>query len=164
MARKEVPKEDLVRDATAFAVRVEFRRTRNHSGWIFVGLRSDGGGSVYFGDDEFYAFNDRGELRRAFRDGRLLKAEGGCLTEMRRERSGEASVLATRTLPPEEQDDLLQSVEVLIQGAAKGVECGWFLFARSSGDTVGDVNGAREWLGRLGARPIVVAQRPHAAG
>jgi hypothetical protein len=164
MARREIPKEDLVRDATAFAVRAELRRSEGDPNWIFVGLRDDGGGSVYFGDDEFYAFNAKSELRRAFVDERLYKAEGGRLISMRRARTEDASVLASETLSTEEQDALVQSLTERIRQLARQLDDGAIAVGRSAGEAGRDRTLVGDWLSRRIAGPIVVAQRPNAGG
>ncbi|HEV7279215.1 MAG TPA: hypothetical protein VGN57_03295 [Pirellulaceae bacterium] len=164
MARREVPKEDLVRDATAFAVRVEFRRTENDPDWIFVGLREGGGGSVYFGDDEFCAFNDRGELRRAFRDGRLYKAEGGRLIAMRRERTDDASVLASEELSDASQNAIVATLAERIRNLRAELAEGSIAVTRSAGHPANDSAAIQVWLSHRTEAPINVAQRPNAGG
>lgn len=164
MARREVPKEDLVRDATAFATRVELRESPDDPAWTFVGLREDGGGSIYFGDDEFYAFNPKGELRRAFRDGRLLKAEGGRLVAMRRERTDDASFLASGELSEDRTHDLLQSLSDRIAKLIASLSDGSLVVNRSDGNATSDHALVRDWLSLCITTPITVAERPHAGG
>lgn len=163
MARQERPKEDLVRDATAFGIRVELRRSENDPNWIFVGLREDGGGSIYFGDDEFYAFNSRNELRRAFVNGRLLKAENYRLVAMRRERSENESVLAAETLSREEQERLIQRFEASIGTVIREIHAENFTTIRSAGNTQQDIVKVISALAAFQLSPsIIVAERPNA--
>ena len=164
MARREAPKEDLVRDATAFATRVELRRSPDDLDWIFVGVRTDGDGSIYFGDDEFYAFNAKGELRRALKEGRLYKAEGRGLVAMRRERTDEESVLASERLSSDEQDALIQSLSERISALVRALYDGSMTVARSAGEAASDKASVRDWLSQRAAGPITVAERPHAGG
>src|SRR5688500_15949254 len=138
MARQERPKEDLVRDATAFAIRVELRKAPDDPDWIFVGLRSDGAGAIYFGDDEFYAFNAEGELRRALSEDRLYKAEGRRLIALRRERSEKASLLASEELSDSRLHALLQSLSERIAKLASALDDGSIAVTRSAGDATSD--------------------------
>jgi hypothetical protein len=59
---------------------------------VFAGFRGESL-SLYFGSDPVYHFNDRGELRRAFVDGRLIKAEQGRLVSLERKRGDMETVL-----------------------------------------------------------------------
>ena len=52
-----------------------------------IGFRRDGAPSIYFGEDPAYHFNAAGHLRRAYLDGRLLKAERGRLIVIERVRT-----------------------------------------------------------------------------
>ncbi len=84
MARDEQDREDLLREATALVERVELAPTDNEAGeHIVIGFRAGGAASVYFGGDTAYHFNSDGELRRAYADGLLYKADIGRLTSTR---------------------------------------------------------------------------------
>ena len=85
MAREEHEREDMLAEATAFVERAEVTLV-DGGGAVFFGFRHDGAASVYFGGEPVYHFNSRGELRRAFVDGAIIKAEGGRLVRLRRER------------------------------------------------------------------------------
>ena len=95
--RQERDREDLMAEATALVQRAELALP----GWtehITVGFRRDGSTSFYFGPEEVYQFNSRQQLRRAFRDGLLLKAVDGVLAQLRRERTPTAVHLVRRDL------------------------------------------------------------------
>jgi hypothetical protein len=99
MAREEQDREDLMREATALVERIEFRvedRT------IIVGFRRGGAGSIFFDADPAYHFNGAGELRRAFVDEVLYKAERGQLIGLRRERTASEVALVSHALPATE--------------------------------------------------------------
>src|SRR4051812_2746857 len=88
MARVERDREDLLAEATALVERVELELP----GWpehVIVGFRPSGCGSVYLGPDEAYQFNTAGELRRAYKEGALYKAEHGRLVRLTRHRASE---------------------------------------------------------------------------
>jgi hypothetical protein len=92
MAREEQDREDLMREATALVRRVELRVPHEVDA-IVVGFRRDGACSLFFGADPVYQFNARGELRRGYVDGKLLKAERGRLAELTRVRTVEETQL-----------------------------------------------------------------------
>lgn len=97
MARQETDREDLFREATALVRRVEL----DIAGVIVVaGFRRSTDGqaigslSIYNGPDFVLNFNDVGELRRAYHDGFIYRAEPGRkLTRLRRERDPSTSTL-----------------------------------------------------------------------
>jgi hypothetical protein len=109
MARSESDREDLLREATALALRAELS-VPGFAEPIVVGFRRDGSASVYFGADPVYQFNTGGELRRAYVGGLLYKAERGRLVALRRERTASAVALVRRELTEEETASLLATM------------------------------------------------------
>ena len=101
MARQESDREDLLREATALVERAELQ-IPGESEPVTAGFRRDGSLSVFFGGDPVYQFNAAGELRRAFADGLLYKAERGRLVALRRERSEREVALVRRELSDDE--------------------------------------------------------------
>jgi len=88
MAREESSREDLLREATALVERIELiPKGSTSDGHIVAGFRRNGALSVFFGEDPVYQFNAAGELRRAYTDGKLLKADRGCLAALQRVRT-----------------------------------------------------------------------------
>ena len=71
MAKERHDREDLLRDASAFAHRVEFRLP-GHSETVFCGFRDNGAFSIYWTPDIVFQFNTTGELRRAFWRDRMI--------------------------------------------------------------------------------------------
>ncbi len=105
MARHSQDREDLLRDATAFVPRVMLRvPILGKSCEVFAGFRADAV-SVYFSVNPVYHFNSRSELRRAFVDDRIIKAERGLLVAWEPQRSADAVTMQSRVLsPPERQE------------------------------------------------------------
>src|SRR4051794_11841558 len=97
MARHESDREDLLREATALVERVELTMAGSEEP-IVIGFRRDGSCSMFFGADPVYQFNTQAELRRAFREGRLVKAEGGRLVALERRREAGQLVLLRHAL------------------------------------------------------------------
>ncbi len=85
MAINRQPREDLMREATAYAQRLLL----SHPGFepIFVGVRPQGGWSIYFGEDPVFQFNAAQQLRRAHFGDQSYAAEQGRLTQLRRQRA-----------------------------------------------------------------------------
>lgn len=93
MARQEHQREDLLREAVALVERAELRLP-DSAEHVVIGFRRDGSASVFFGEEPVYQFNTLGELRRAYHDGLLYKAERGRLASLRRQRvPGEVQLL-----------------------------------------------------------------------
>ena len=101
MARHESDREDLLREATALVERAELQIPAENEP-VTVGFRRDGSLSLFFGGDPVYQFNTAGELRRAFADGLLYKAERGRLVSLRRERTEHEVALIRRELTGDE--------------------------------------------------------------
>ena len=110
MARETHEREDLLRDATALVPRIQLRMSREGKPCeVFAGFRKEGALSLYFDDDPVYHFNSAGELRRAFVDDRLVKAEQGRLVAMQPQRSEKSTDLLRHELSPAEEQRFCKS-------------------------------------------------------
>src|SRR3954451_8705906 len=112
MARDESNREDLLREATALVERIELipngAADNRH---IIAGFRRDGALSIFFGEDPVYQFNAAGELRRAYHDGKLLKATRGRLAALKRARTEHEIQLVRHELSGAEQAEFLSRME-----------------------------------------------------
>jgi len=114
MARDAQDREDLLRDATAFAARVQMKVFCGEKPIeVFAGFRTGGAVSLYFDQDPVYHFNACGQLRRAFVDNRLIKAEKGKLVSLTRQ-CGEGEVAMIR-LEMTREDQQLFCASALLQ-------------------------------------------------
>jgi len=113
MARNEQTREDLLREATALVERAELSMP-GYAEPIVVGFRSDGAPSFFFGADPVFQFNQAGELRRAYRNGRMLKAEKGALVELNRLRTPGQVQLVRHQLSSEEAECCLSDMRAAI--------------------------------------------------
>jgi len=97
LAKQEIDREDILREATALVNRVELEVSGRADGdRIVFGFRECGSLAVYFGADPVYQFNATPALRRAYHHGCLLKAVDCQLVSMRRERQdGKLQLLST---------------------------------------------------------------------
>lgn len=141
MARQESDREDILREATALIERAELR-IPDFGEAVIVGFRRDGSASVFFGPDPVYQFNSRSELRRAFVDGQLLKAEDGRLASLRRERTSDAVHLVRHDFTDVEQNTLLASMHAQLQSLRSAIEA-------NQASVVGQVPAERDVLGRI---------------
>jgi hypothetical protein len=111
MGRDESSREHLLREATAFVERIELiRNGAICDGHIIVGFRRDGALSIFFGEDPVYQFNAEGELRRAYRDGKLLKAVHGRLVALQRVRTEQEVQLVGHELSKAEEAAFLSQL------------------------------------------------------
>jgi hypothetical protein len=124
MARDTHEREDLLRDAIALVPRVMLRvKLGGRNVDVFAGFRGESL-SLYFGDDPVYHFNDRGELRRAFVDGRLIKAENGRLVSLERKRGDTETVLERQVGGEEADRSLLAELSPMLDELAAEMSAG----------------------------------------
>jgi hypothetical protein len=123
MAREEHDREDLMREATALVRRVELRIPAEPE-TIIVGFRRDGAASFFFGADPVYQFNTHGELRRAYIDGKLLKAERGRLVELSRVRTARETNLVRLDLDAQATASLLTSLQTRLAELRRALDGG----------------------------------------
>ena len=88
MARHAQDREDLLRDAKALVERIELHlSSAGTTEIVFAGFRANGALSLYFDQDPAYHFNSLGQIRRAFWEDQLVKAEQGRLVALKTTRS-----------------------------------------------------------------------------
>lgn len=160
MAREESPREDLLREATALVERIEIAPHEKNLPHIVAGFRRDGGCSLFFGEDPVYQFNAAGQLRRAFSNGRLLKAVAGKLAALNRVRTESEVLLVRHDLSNEETSTFLQSMQVRLAQLTSLLNHGVF-------DVVGQVpvnadilSRFKSWLAE--SNHDTIADRPNA--
>ena len=161
MAREEHDREDLLAEATALVQRaeIELQPGGEH---VVIGFRRDGCASVYFGasGDPAFHFNTRNELRRAFVNGQLWKADCGKLVAMRRQRSADTVQLASREIGEEETADWLSAMCRRLQRLAAALEAGQYDLMGQVPADLDVLASARRWLAELHNSPKLAAS-PH---
>lgn len=159
MAREEHDREDLLAEATALVERIELA-VAELTEPVVIGFRRDGCGSIYFGADPAYHFNTQGELRRAYADGRLYKAERGRLASLTRRRTGAAVELLRHDLDETEAAEFLSELASRCERLRAALDADGFDVVGQvpeQGDVVGRV---QRWLGSLSLPPrIAVSPR-----
>ncbi|MEM8946381.1 MAG: hypothetical protein AAGD11_14510 [Planctomycetota bacterium] len=165
MARVPEDREDLLRDATAYVQRAQLELVvEGQAVEVFAGFRLNSAASFYFEQDPVYHFNADSELRRAFIDGKLIKAESGSLVAWTRQRTdGEVAMLCS-TLNDSAQRELLDDARRNLDQLHNAIVAGEAL-------VVGEVRDASEtsvvdrlvaYLARMPT--IAVASSPQVGG
>lgn len=159
MARHEHDREDLMVEATALVERVEVSAASRGDS-IILGVRRDGCLSAYLRGDEAYHFNSASELRRAYKDGRLIKAEQGKLVSLTRHRTNGEVQLLRRELADDEQTALLQNLANVLRALSEASSNGSVTILRCVPEELPAHERIEAWLAPLGQ--IAVASEPHA--
>lgn len=160
MARDAHDREDLLREARGLSPRAELQLALPEGpGELFVGYRGESL-SLYFGQDLAFHFNARGELRRAFAAELLMKADGGRLVAMRRERSETKSLLVSRVLDDAATAELLGDLQRRLRKLAELLAAGGYLVVGEVPANSGVVAKLQTWLANQ-TEPIVVAASPN---
>lgn len=158
MSRNEQDREDLLAEARALVERCELRCPAFEDNAV-LGFRRDGSASFYFGQQRAYHFNTQRQLRRAYGDGKLMKAHSGQLVSLVRHRTPHEVQLVRHEL------DAIESREFLDR-AWRDLQTLTAALADETTEVIGrvpadaDVVGrATEWLAQL-KQPIAVAAGP----
>lgn len=151
-------REDLLREATALVERAEFM-VEGFDEPVVVGFRRSGALSVYYGSSPVDHFNGLGQWRRGFVDGRLLKAEGGKLVAMRRERRSGATYLVAQELDEEESARCLRAIRQRLDALHAGLAGGRFQVRGSFPPNAKVADRVGRWIAQL-PNAIVVAESP----
>jgi hypothetical protein len=159
MAASESDREDLLREATALVERAELS-VPSYTEPVVAGFRRDGAASFYFGAERVYQFNTTRELRRAYIDGLLYKAERGQLVALTRERSESEVSLVRRELTSDETSAILTSLAShldRLRDALQAQACTLIGQVPDDRDVEGRI---KDWLVALSSSPQV-ANRPN---
>jgi hypothetical protein len=160
MARREQDREDILREATALVERVELE-VDGMAEPVVVGFRRASGPAFFFGADPVYQFNSQGQLRRGYRQGRLLKAEAGRLVELTRERTSSQVILHRHQLDEQQCHEYLAELEGRLAELRAALESNSFRVTGQvpvDADVVGRVV---DWLAGMQGRPAI-ADLPNA--
>jgi hypothetical protein len=159
MSQHQQNREDLLREATALVERVELK-VPGLAENVVMGFRRGGGASVFFGDDPVFQFNAAGELRRAYRVGRLIKAEHGKLIELQRRRTATDVQLVRRELNENGTRELLEEGKRLLEKLRQRLAAGEFELVGCVPENVNVAARVLSWLSSLDAQ-IRIAARPN---
>lgn len=163
MARQQHDREDLIREAVALTVRVEWM-CPEASELCVLGFRPSGAASLFVGQDPVYHFNSALELRRAYQQGHLYKSEAGRLVRMTRSLDGQRPILHSKTLSAEEQQAFLDALtrRLAVTRATFSRPPAEAPVTRAVPDPETGLRTIDHWLSQL-PDAIVIAKRPHVA-
>ncbi len=165
MASQSQDREDLLRDASAFTTRLQLQvPTGEGSTEVFAGFRAGGAASFYFDQDPVYHFNTAGQLRRAFVDDYLVKAETGRLVRLHRQRSKSESAMIRDAMTTGEQQAFCQTVLQALHSLRQTLTTGEYTLEGqvTATETEDALVRLTEYLEQL--REIVIADTPRVAG
>ncbi len=160
MARQESDREDLLAEAKALVERAGLRIAGRDDD-VVVGFRRDSSASFYFGADRVYHFNSQAQLRRAFVDGLLFKADKGQLVSLRRERHERVVELVRRVLDPAATQSFLADVRRHLEALGDALAAGSFNVVGQIPEQADIVGRVRRWLHALAAG-LEIARSPRA--
>jgi len=159
MAINSNDREDLLREATALVRRIELA-VPSISDHVVIGFRSNGSCSIFFGFDPVYQFNSSCELRRAYVDGCLIKADRQKLASLTRKREEGKVILQRHDLNDDETRELLETAAEFNQRLRTNLHQKEFRFCGQFpkyADVLGEVS---RWLDEI-STPIRIAGSPH---
>ncbi len=156
MAREEHDREDLLTEARSLVERASLRIV-GAADEVVVGFRRDGCASVYLNPDRAYHFNTAGQLRRAYVDGLLYKAESGLLASLRRERTAGTVELVRHDLRQQETQAFLDAMRRELVALDGSLAAGSFEVIGQVPEETDVVGRVRAWLAALPAKPRIAA-------
>jgi len=159
MARQEQDREDLLSEATALVKRIELEIDGCKP--IVVGFRTSGCGSIYLGSEPVYQFNRRGELRRAYFEGRLYKAQRRQLVSLNRQRTPQGIFLVRHDLTFDETTVFLDTMCHTLDELVGAISRQRYRVLRQVPFHAELVPSVSKWLREITAQPTL-AESPHA--
>jgi len=157
MARDESKREDLLGEATALVERVELATADRAT--VVAGFRVGGEFSIFFGEDPAYHFNAHNELRRAYRNGLLIKATGRRLISLKRVRTENETQLVRHSLNDAEHDAFVEEMASRLRELQATLAAGAFEITRQVPADIDVFERVRSWLQSCSGWQI--AERPN---
>ena len=160
MARREEPREDLIRDATALVQRAALKIAGEELTYV-LGLRSNGSLSVFCGEDPVFQFDSQGLLRRVYLGGERLTAREGRLFRLIRQAESGRMAMRHERLAEDEETQIIGQIRDTLGSLRRHLQPGAVTvidqFPRDS--TV--LKTLSDSLDQIGDE-IIVARSPHA--
>ncbi len=160
MARHAQNREDMLRDAKAFVHRIELRATaESQPEIVFAGFRANGAASVYFDFDLAYHFNSGGELRRAYWDGQLIKAEQNQLVSLRTCRTEAVVEMRRHEMTASEQKQFCDTLTSRLQKLAEILQRDQYEVTGAVPNNSEVIERLRDWLQQFNGVHVADAPR-----
>jgi hypothetical protein len=147
-----------MREAVALARRIELRLPEEPAA-IVVGFRTQDAVSVFFGEDPVVHFNARGELRRGYFAGRLIKADQGRLAALTRRRTEQETQLVRCDLKFDETEALVDEIHRRLLRLRNAMDAGRCEVLRQVPQEDDVFTAVRAWLTFVDA-PLRIASSP----
>ena len=154
--RIEADREDLLAEAVNLCERIELRVPGSHDA-VTIGCNDLGHWSFYFGAEPMYRFDAEGRLRRAVRDGKLYRTQGGTLAELTRVRLEQETQLQRRDLSPTEVEAFLGEVRTHLSHLHQEFTTGRCHTLREVGTQANFAGRLNAMLARMAESPIKLA-------
>ena len=154
--RIEADREDLLAEAVNLRERIELRWTVSEEA-VTIGCNDLGHWSCYFGAEPIYRFDAEGRLRRAVRDGKLYRTQGGTLAELVRVRLEQETQLQRRDLSPTEVEVFLGEVRTHLVHLHQEFSAGRCQTLREVGTRADFAERLKAMLARMTESPIQLA-------
>ncbi len=162
MARYAQDREDLLRDAKALRHRVELRiADGDRTMIVFAGFRIHGALSLYFDQDPAYHFNSSRQLRRAYWEGQLVKAEQGQLVALRTSRTEAAVAMLRHEMTVDEQQKFCDQLTERLKKLAARLQENHFEITGVVPEGSDVVDRLQTWLNQF--RGVLIAETPRVA-
>jgi len=158
MAHQEQDREDLLAEANALTERISFR-IEGQTEETVVGFRRDHSASFYFGPNRVYQFTSAGELRRAYLDPLMFKAERGQLVSLRRMRRERVVEMLRHEYSPDDTEQFLGEMRSHLEGLHQALSKRRFAIVGQVPETVDLVGRVSCWLDEFSGRSAI-AQSP----
>jgi len=157
MARDQSDRENLLAEATALVERAEIAIEDGRT--IVVGFRRDSSFSVFFDSEPVFQFNAAGELRRAYYEGRLIKAELGKLIALDRQRADGQVQLVRDEFDDARSQQFIQAMSQHLEELTSVLESDRFRLVGQVSPNADVMQRARDWLSSR-PEPPTIAQSP----
>ena len=154
------PHTETLRELTALIPRAEFR-LHSTGETVWAGFRRDSACSFYYGTKYVLHFNSAGQLRRAYIDGVLYKAENRQLIAVTRVRQAERTLHQSHLCSPALQATFLQAARERLRNLATALDAGLFDLVDCFPIEADIVTRLRDWLSRRSTISVQLADRPH---
>ncbi len=160
MARLVEEREDLLRDASALVPRIELHTSiHGQRCEVFAGFRKENALSLYFDTEPVYHFNSRGELRRAFVDGQLIKAQEGKLVVWQPRRTSDITEMMSHQCDDQQHQQFCAKLLGYLQEFNEALDSDNFTVAGQVPADADALLRLRQWLDEVSQ--IAIADSPH---
>lgn len=161
MAKDEHDREDLLKDATGYILRVELK-LEDIEPVVFCGFRDTDAFSIYWGQDEVIQFNAHKAIRRGYWQGQMIASYLGQLHWLKRDPSQARTQLSRERFSPDEQERFLKLAQTRTAQMRSRLQSNAYALigqVPADGDAVARI---LDWLLENQTAPFPLAKHPGA--